>query len=101
MLTLPVVKNWQQWLSSSSQETSLVAWGEAVREVDGHKCWNVAIGEKSSEGIRLLRHFCVMQTGIEIWVEKNNTNPEEEISYYTYDDWLSSCKPTFDSLGKC
>jgi len=100
VLQLPVVKEWQRWMESR-KGVHLTAWGEAVKEVDGHTCWDVAVGEESGGEVHIWRRFCIMKAGIEILVESLPTDPLDEIHYFTYDDWLLKCQPSFNSPGKC
>ncbi len=100
VLQLPIVKGWQKWLLSE-KHSALTAWGEEVKEMDGHKCWDIAVGVETADGVHVWRRFCVMQSGIEIFVESIPTDPLDEIHYITYDDWLKHCNPTYNSPGTC
>ena len=101
VLALPEVKQWANWMTSLGNGTSLTAWGETIKEVDGHKCWGIAVGEQEKDGVHIWRRFCVMQSGVEVWVESIQADPMDEIHYLTYDKWQSDCAPTPNSPGKC
>lgn len=103
VLSLPVVKKWGEWMESKDNGSQIVAWGEYVKEVHGSKCWSIVVAEENAKGYdNIWKRFCMQQTGLEMWVESTlGATDTEESNYITYESWISNCKPTYNSPGKC
>lgn|GEM_PF-1033451 len=101
ILGLPVVKKWQEYIDAKGDESHMEVWGEAIKQVQGSKCWSIVVAEINDEDKKVWKRFCAMQTGLEIWVEAAREDGEDEIKYLTYENWLKDCKPRYDSPGKC
>ena len=103
VLALPVVRKWGEWMESKGEGSHIVAWGEYVKEVKGYPCWSIVVAEENPKGgTTTWKRFCMQQKGLEMWVESllGAKNPDES-NYITYEQWLSNCKPTYNSPGIC
>jgi hypothetical protein len=123
VMKLPIVKEWEQWVSTGKDSGHLVAYGEEIGEVkkvndentqqetedeasQEHPCWEVVVAEKKEhlEHMYIWRRFCVMQTGGDIWVKglQSESDPaDKEPTYVRYEKWVNDCKPTYNSPGQC
>lgn len=102
IMQLKIVKKWQKYVEDKNNGNYIDAWGEMVKTVNGSKCWNVAVGEFDVNGdTHIWKRFCVQQTGLEMWVESPPADPLDDMKYLTYEEWLTNCKPTYNSPGKC
>jgi len=101
ILQLPEVKKWKAWIESRNDGSYLDLWGEGVKQVEGSKCWGVAVARKTEDDSTILARFYIMQTGLEIWVEQVSHEIPETISYFSYETWRKKCKPTENSAGSC
>lgn len=101
ILQLSEVQKWKKWIESKHDGSYMDVWGESVKEVEGSRCWGVAVAEKNHDEARVIARFCVMQTGLEIWVENVSRDIPEVITYFTYEKWRHQCKPDESSAGSC
>ena len=101
VMHLPEVKKWQNWVDSKKDGSSLEVWGEAVKTLDGGECWDVAVGVTKADDTKVLARFCIMQKGLDMYVEGKQKNPLDEIIYIPYEKWRSMCRPTASSAGDC
>ena len=101
IMALPEVKKWKQWIESKHDDSEMDIWGEGVKEVEGSKCWGVAVAERKGDDVKVMARFHIMQTGLEIWVEQVSHEIPETTTYYSYENWRKKCRPTENSAGSC
>jgi hypothetical protein len=102
ILGLPEVKKWKEAIESKKDGSTIDIWGESIKEVNGSKCWGVAAAERNGDDSRIWKRFCIMQTGLEIWIEQvSRDDGIETIKYLTYEKWRKSCNSSQKSNGSC
>ncbi|MEI7668770.1 MAG: hypothetical protein WCJ33_01650 [Pseudomonadota bacterium] len=100
IMNLREVKNWQNFIESKKDGSEIEIWGASLKTIEDFKCWEVAVAERNGDEIKIFKRFCVMKSGLDIYIEKL---PDEnrEIGYIKYEKWVSECKPTKNSPGNC
>lgn len=101
VLQLPEVKKWSHWAERMKDGSSLTVWGEAIKTVNDAECWDVAVGINKGLDTKVLARFCVMQVGLDLYVEGKQKDPMDAITYYPYEVWRKSCHPTESTAGRC
>lgn len=102
VMALPVVKKWSDWVEAKGNGNHMIAWGEYITEAHGKKCWSIVVAEENDKGTTTWKRFCMEQKGLEMWVESAlGAKSDLETNYITYEEWMSSCKPTYNSAGSC
>lgn len=101
VLQLPEVQDWEKYINAGKDGAVFTIWGESVESIDGNKCWGVVVGKITTKRTSVLKRFCVMQAGRDVWVEGAKNDSSDEVNFIQYEKWRDSCKPTARSTGTC